>query len=225
MCSSDLYDGSTYLGNATVTGASWSYTDSRTLTNGQSVSYTARVSDTAGNQSAAGTAYTATVDTSASAPTLGLATDSGSSSSDKITNVGTVNVTGLESGATWQYSLDSGTTWQSGTGSSFTLSGDGSKNVIVRQTDVAGNQSANSATFSFTLDTAAPSTTAAVTSITDNVGIVQGTVTSGGVTDDTSLVIGGTLSANLSAGETVRIYDGSTYLGKDRKSTRLNSSH
>ena len=58
-----IYDGSSYLGDATVSGTSWTYADSRTLTDGQSVSYTARVSDPAGNQSAAGTAYTATVDT------------------------------------------------------------------------------------------------------------------------------------------------------------------
>ncbi|WP_269475979.1 Ig-like domain-containing protein [Aeromonas caviae] len=118
-----IYDGSSYLGDATVSGTSWTYADSRTLTDGQSVSYTARVSDPAGNQSAAGTAYTATV------------------------------------------------------------------------------------------DTVAPTTTASVTAIQNDVGAITGTVASGGVTDDTSLVVSGTLSTGLITGERVRIYDGSSYLG------------
>ena len=76
-------------------------------------------------------------------PTLALATDSGSSTSDGITNVGTVTVSGLEANATWEYSTDSGSTWSAGTGVSFTLSaGSHSANSVqVRQTDVAGNVS------------------------------------------------------------------------------------
>ena len=63
------------------------------------------------------------------------------------------------------------------------------------------------------IDTLLPTTTAAVTAIVDNVGIFQGTVASGATTDDSSLSISGTISAGLAAGETVRIYDGGTYLG------------
>jgi hypothetical protein len=118
-----IYDGTSFLGAATVSGNSWSYSDSRTLTQAQSLSYTARVADAAGNQSAASSAYSASVDTSA------------------------------------------------------------------------------------------PTTTAAVTAITDNVGAIQGIVASGGRTDDTSLSISGTLSAGLGAGESVRIYDGTNFLG------------
>lgn len=64
-------------------------------------------------------------------PTAALANDSGSSPSDKITNDGTVNVTGLEGGAKWQYSTDNGTTWVDGSGSSVKLKGavDGSGNT------------------------------------------------------------------------------------------------
>ncbi len=46
-----------------------------------------------------------------SAPTLALASDSGSSNSDGVTNVNTVNVGGLEAGGQWRYSLDGGTNW------------------------------------------------------------------------------------------------------------------
>src|SRR5262249_60176932 len=72
-----------------------------------------------------------------------------------ITHNGEVTVGGLEPGATWQYSTDDGATWTAGSGSSFTLTGDGAKSVIVQQTDTAGNVSSNSSPFSFTLDTTA----------------------------------------------------------------------
>ncbi|MBK9205680.1 MAG: hypothetical protein IPL73_25285 [Candidatus Obscuribacter sp.] len=55
------------------------------------------------------------------APGIALATDSGTSNSDGITNVGTVNVSGIEAGATWQYSTNSGSSFSTGSGSSFVL--------------------------------------------------------------------------------------------------------
>ena len=58
-----IYDGKTYLGDATVSGTTWTFDDARILTDKQVVSYTAQVADTAGNQSAAGTPYLATLDT------------------------------------------------------------------------------------------------------------------------------------------------------------------
>ena len=52
--------------------------------------------------------------TAASAPTVALALDTGASSSDGITNIGTVNVSGLIAGNSWEYSIDGGTTWTAG---------------------------------------------------------------------------------------------------------------
>ena len=96
-----------------------------------------------------------TTDTTAPvAPTLVLATDSGMAG-DAKTNVGVVNVSGLEAGASWQYSVNGGA-FTTGTGTSVTLSGDGDKSVTVRQTDVAGNTSAASSALAFTLDATAP---------------------------------------------------------------------
>jgi hypothetical protein len=310
-----IYDGSEFLGNATVSedGTTWSYADSRTLSDNQIVSYTAQVADAAGNQSAAGSAYIATVDTAApnagtlsladytdsgassadfistdnsfdltlsdqedgasvdyqvstddgsnwsttsteqrnlsdgayqfravvsdaagnifntntisltvdtaapSAPAFSLATDSGASNSDGVTNVGTVSVSGVEENATWEYSTDSGSSWTTGSDSSFTLAA-GSYDIgaiRVRQTDLAGNTTVNPSQNDavITVDLTAPTTTVAVTAITDNVGIFTGTVASGATTDDTSLSISGTLSAALAAGDTVRIYDRSEFLG------------
>lgn len=78
------------------------------------------------------------LDATAAAPILALASDTGTDSADRITSNGTVNVSGLETGASWQYSTDNGNSWTDGSGTSFTLSGDGAKVVAVRQTDMAG---------------------------------------------------------------------------------------
>ncbi|MFM0033102.1 hypothetical protein PQR70_43735, partial [Paraburkholderia madseniana] len=73
----------------------------------------------------------------AAAPGVALATDSGSSASDHVTNVGTLTLGGVESGATVEYSTDGGHTWNTG----FTAA-EGTNDVQIRQTDVAGNVSA-----------------------------------------------------------------------------------
>jgi Bacterial Ig-like domain len=101
--------------------------------------------------------YTFNLDTTLpAAPSVALATDSGTSATDKITKTSTLNVTGLEAGATWEYTLN-GTTWQAGTGTTITgITGDGTKSVQVRETDTAGNTSAASTAYTFTLDTTAP---------------------------------------------------------------------
>src|SRR5262249_40631709 len=101
--------------------------------------------DAAGNVSAA-TSFSFTLDTSAAAPAVALATDSGNSASDHVTSVGTLNVTGIENGATVQYSVDNGAHWTS----SFSAV-EGANTVQVRQIDVAGNVS-SATSFSFTLD-------------------------------------------------------------------------
>jgi Ca2+-binding RTX toxin-like protein len=57
-------------------------------------------------------------------------------------------------GDTWQYSTDSGTTWINGTGSSFTLTGDGTKTVLVHQT--VAHLTSNDSSLTFVLDTTPP---------------------------------------------------------------------
>jgi hypothetical protein len=115
-----------------------------------------RQTDVAGNTSAANTDFLGvTVDRLAAAPGLMLAEDTGSSASDRLTNNGTINVLGLEEGATWEVSLTGGNSWTSGSGSSFSLA-DGSYTtgqVRVRQIDRAGNTSAANTSFAaFTVD-------------------------------------------------------------------------
>jgi hypothetical protein len=62
---------------------------------------------------------------------LSLHSDTGKSSTDSITSNVQVDVTGLQ--YAWEYSTNGGSTWTPGSGSSFTLSGDGPKSVIVHQ--------------------------------------------------------------------------------------------
>jgi len=73
------YNGGTLLGSATVDSGNWSFTTAP-LADGN-YSFAVEVTDAAGNMTYT-SAVPATVDTTASAPSLSLATDSGSSNSD-----------------------------------------------------------------------------------------------------------------------------------------------
>ncbi|MFN6133552.1 MAG: Ig-like domain-containing protein, partial [Synechococcaceae cyanobacterium] len=79
--------------------------------------------------------------------------------------------------------------------------------------DAAGNQGPLSTSRSFILDTVAPLQTVTISGISDNIGAIQGTVGNGGATDDTSLSLNGSLSSSLATGDSVRVYDGATFLG------------
>jgi hypothetical protein len=133
----------------TETGATVQYsTDGSTWTNsftpveGANTVYV-RQTDVAGNVSGS-TSLSFTLDTQIAAPTVALTTDSGTSTSDLITNNGALSITGTEPGAAVEYSTD-GTTWTN----SFTPV-EGANTVYVRQTDTAGNVSGSSS-LSFTL--------------------------------------------------------------------------
>ena len=105
MCAMvQLLEGSTVLGTASADASgNWSII-STALANGAH-NITARATDLAGNQ-ATSTALTVTIDTAAplvSVPDLAAASDSGSSSSDNITNITTPVFTGTaDVGATVQ---------------------------------------------------------------------------------------------------------------------------
>ena len=177
-----------------------------------------RQSDIAGNTSANGQlGATITVDTTAVASSLVLASDSGVSATDRNTNNGTINVAGLEAGASWQYSTNSGISWISGTGSSFVLASGTytAGRIRVRQSDIAGNTSAiGQTTSTVVIDTTAPTTTAAITAVADNFGIFQGFVDNSGVTDDTTPTFSGIISAALVSGEALYLFNGDTRLGQ-----------
>ncbi|WP_232484634.1 beta strand repeat-containing protein, partial [Burkholderia ubonensis] len=149
--------------------------------------------DVAGNTSAA-TSFSFTLDTSAAAPGVALTTDSGSSASDHITNVGTLNLTGVENGATVQYSVDNGAHWST----SFSAV-EGLNDVQVRQTDIAGNTS-DPTSFSFTLDTSAAAPGVALT--TDSGSSASDHVTNVGTLNLSGVETGATVEYSIDGGHT-----------------------
>ncbi|WP_232458047.1 Ig-like domain-containing protein, partial [Burkholderia ubonensis] len=149
--------------------------------------------DVAGNTSSA-TSFSFTLDTSAAAPGVALTTDSGSSASDHVTNVGTLNLTGVETGATVEYSTDGGHTWST----SFNAT-EGLNDVQVRQTDVAGNTS-DPTSFSFTLDTSAAAPGVALT--TDSGSSASDHVTNVGTLNLTGIETGATVEYSTDGGHT-----------------------
>ena len=106
------------------------------------------LTDTAGNATNSKTAaggkgvFLANIDSTApTGAALALASDTGISASDRVTNNGQVNASGIEAGATWKYSTNAGSTWTNGSGSSFNLAvGSYAANAIqLRQSDAVGN--------------------------------------------------------------------------------------
>ncbi|WP_232449027.1 beta strand repeat-containing protein, partial [Burkholderia ubonensis] len=147
--------------------------------------------DVAGNTSSA-TSFSFTLDTSAAAPGVALATDSGSSAVDHVTNVGTLNLTGIETGATVQYSVDNGAHWST----SFSAT-EGVNNVQVRQIDVAGNTS-SATSFSFTLDTSAAAPGVALT--TDSGSSASDHITNVGTLNLSGIETGATVQYSVDNG-------------------------
>ncbi|WP_256254059.1 Ig-like domain-containing protein, partial [Burkholderia ubonensis] len=152
-----------------------------------------RQTDIAGNTSDP-TSFSFTLDTSAAAPGVALTTDSGSSAVDHITNVGTLNLTGVENGATVQYSVDNGAHWNT----SFSAV-EGLNNVQVRQTDIAGNTSSTTS-FSFTLDTSAAAPGVALT--TDSGSSAVDHITNVGTLNLTGVETGATVEYSTDGGHT-----------------------
>ncbi|MEK7344351.1 MAG: hypothetical protein AAB176_01550, partial [Pseudomonadota bacterium] len=231
-----IYDGATFLGNATVTVVSggqstWSFTDTRTLTDTQALSYTVQVADAALNLTTVGTAYTATVDTTApaqpAAPTsyadnAGALTSATSTAATTDDTTPGINVgTGLITPKLYVDGVLVAATYNATTGTltpDVAITANGDHVFTYTVSDAAGNESQLSAGLTINIDTTAPATSAAVTGLADNAGAITGNVATGTTTDDTSLTVTGTLGgatagASLAAGESVRIYDGATFLG------------
>jgi hypothetical protein len=144
---------------------------------------------------------------------VGLSADTGSSATDFITKTATQNITGtltaaLQTGDTVRVSLNNGTTWQTATATtgstSFALNNvvlpAATNTLLVHVVDTAGNISATRFSHSYTLDTATPTPTVALSSDT-------GTSSTDGITGAKAL--SGTAEAN----STVTIKEGTTTLG------------
>ncbi|MCK7060740.1 Ig-like domain-containing protein [Enterobacter asburiae] len=217
--------GSTWV-YATVSGTQWSYSDTRTLTDG-SHNYQVRVVDQAGNVGAT-TSQLVTVDTQA--PQYGVTIDSisedtGQSGSDFITMDTTLTINGslgsaLANDERVQISLDGGNTWLDTTVTNQRWSytdtrdlPDGDYTYQVRIIDQAGNVG-STASQVVTVDTTPPTTVGTVVSYTDGEGERQGTFGSAVATDDNSPLINGTLNRAPDDGEIVQLYRDGVLLGQ-----------
>ncbi|MBZ5486524.1 Ig-like domain-containing protein [Halomonas aquamarina] len=112
-------------------------------------------------------------------PTLALANDTGDV--DNITSDGSVLVSGLVEGGTWEYSLDGGANWLTGQGSGFDLP-EGTYpagQVLVRQTDAAGVTSGTSTLGTVIIDTTAPA--APTITLETDTGELDGVTANGAV--------------------------------------------
>ncbi|EEW1635003.1 Ig-like domain-containing protein [Escherichia coli] len=211
-------DGGVTWTTLTVTGTTWRYNDSRTLTDG-SYLYQVRVIDAAGNVGATDS-QNVVIDTIAPDPAVktiaisAIITDTGLITNDFVTSDTTLAVSGtlgaaLSAGEFAQISIDGGTTWQNLSVSGLTwtwLDGrtltDGNYNYQVRVIDTAGNIGATASQI-VTVDTTAPlaSKTIAIAGISDDTGLSS----SDFVTRDTTLTVRGTLGAALAADERAQI--------------------
>lgn len=219
-----IYDngGSTPIGSVTVpAGGTWTFTPTTPLSEGLHT-LTAVATDPAGNVGLPSAGFTLTVDstlpatpgipvvTDDQAPVLGNISNGGSTNDTTPTISGTGSVgdtiTIRDNGS------DIGTTTVRADGSwSFTpqtpISGV-NHSISVIESDAAGNKSLPSGSVAFTLDTTA-SAAPTIVSADDNVGPVQASLSTGGVTDDSTPTFHGT-GVN---GDTITLYSGSTVIG------------
>ncbi|ENM1057953.1 BapA/Bap/LapF family large adhesin [Enterobacter hormaechei] len=217
-----LYSGTTVLGTALVSAnGQWSITLETALPDGGHV-LTATAVDANNNLSGTSNTWSITVDTAApGAPAITQVIDdvpgrTGALDTNETTNdtLPTLNGTG-EPGSTVTIRLDgqdigtavvnSGGAW---TFTPTTPLVNGQHTFTVVASDAAGNASAPSAGFTFTVDTTPPPA-ATIDTVSDNVGPVQLPLNSGDTTDDTLPQLQGTAPE----GTTITIYDGTTLLG------------
>ncbi|WP_435926747.1 Ig-like domain-containing protein [Dryocola sp. BD613] len=211
---------------ATVSGTTWSYADTRTLTDGDH-SYQVRVVDQAGNVGST-TSQVVTVDTQA--PRYGItvdaiAEDTGRSGSDFITSDKSLTISGtlgsaLASDERAQISPDGGATWTDvttdGTGWRYTDTReltDGDYTWQLRIIDEAGNVG-STAQQVVTVDTRPPTTLGTVVGYTDSDGERRGDFGLSVVTDDTTPMINGTLNQAIADDEIAELYRDGLLLGQ-----------
>ena len=187
------------------------------LSDGTYSNCTITVTDSLGNASSALSVRTFVIDTTATA-NFTAATDNEGTVTGVLTSGDTTDDTALvlsgtnESGSSvmvYNGSTELGAATVSGTSWSYsaTLVNGTTYQFNVKETDLAGNTSAATSYFTVTGDTTAPAVN--FTAATDDVGTLQGALTSGNTTDDTTLVLSGTNEA----GSSVMVYNGNAPLG------------
>jgi len=226
-----LYNGTTLLVDAVVDNTTLTWTATPTLTTDGSITITARVVDRAGNQGPLSASRVLILDTTAPVQTVAITaisdnagTITGPIADGAVTNDTTPSLSGTLSGAlatadvvrVYSNGVLSGNAAVKGTTWSYTpapaLTTNGTYSFAAQVIDGAGNSGPLSTPRSIVLDTAAPTKTVAITSVSDNTDPVQGLVAAGGSTNDTTPTLTGSLSAALEASESLKLYKGTTYL-------------
>ncbi len=190
----------------------WSVTLPEIATQGF-IGVVARAEDRAGNVSQLNSSVI--IDTiTPDAPTLAdiIFTDTGESSTDRVTNDATVRINGTTESNTivriydGERLIGTDTSTNGGNWSLTTLAlADGTYDLVARAEDAAGNMSGNSNTIRVIVDTTPP----ASPTITLNAASDTGASNSDGITSENSLDLSGTAEANSK----VEIFNGSTSLG------------
>jgi hypothetical protein len=209
-----------------LSGSTWTYTDGRTLTDGQTL-YQVRVVDQAGNVGQTAQ-QVVTIDTTAPTQiiTIGaISNDTGDYANDFITSDNTLTMSGtlnaaLATDERAQISLNGGLTWTdvvvNGQSWSYDATGtvlaDGNYNVQVRVIDQAGNTGTVSSQ-TVVIDTVNPEAVASIVQYSDDEGDRKGSFGSGTYTDETAPTLSGTLSKALADGEVLKIYRNGVFVG------------
>ena len=209
-----LDGGSTWLG-ASVSGTTWNYNNTASSMPDGTYSVHVRTIDVAGNigQTSVHSLKIDNVAPSETSTFTGISDDSGLAT-DFITNDNTLIFSGQVSGLLTvddvvQISLDGGSTWLQATVNglnwtfdhSATVLADASYSVRVRVIDSAGNASAEAGR-SVVVDTSTPSVS--ITPAFGNISSDLGTSSTDFITLDRTLFFNGTLSAPLSANESLQ---------------------
>ena len=226
-----LYNGTTFLVDAVVDNTTLTWSATPTLTTDASYTITARVVDAAGNQGPASAKRILILDTKAPLQTVtitaisdNLGTTTGLLADGGITNDTTPTLTGtlsaaLATGEVVRVSSNGvlsgnavvkGTTWSYTPATALNING--TYAFTAQVIDGAGNRGPLSAPRSIVLDTIAPAKTVAINSVSDNTDPVPGIVAAGGRTNDTTPTLTGTLSEALAVGESLKLFNGTTFL-------------
>ncbi|MCX5956428.1 MAG: Ig-like domain-containing protein, partial [Cyanobacteria bacterium] len=238
-----VFSNGAIAGNATVTvvaagQSTWIYTPAIALTTNGSYVFTAQVIDGAGNGGPLSAPRSIVLDATAPLQTVTIA--SVTDNTDPVqgvvvaggrTNDATPTLSGSLSAAQGEgeaLKLYNGTaflldavvdntarTWNA----TPSLTTDATYTFTARVVDAAGNQGALSAGRVLILDTTAPTQAVTITTLSDNVGTIQGSVADGAITNDTTPTLSGTFGgatagAALATGETLSVFsNGATCLG------------
>lgn len=214
-------DGTTVLGT-TVAGSGGLWTVNLPVLGTGSHSLTATATDVAGNVSTPSAPVVVVIDTAPPAQIIGITvTDNKTPITGTVGSGADIN----DSSPILSGRAEAGSTVNVYNGSTLIGTGkadsngdwsfaptvalpDGNYSLTATATDSAGNVSAPSPSFSFSVDTKAPDTISALI-VTDNVAPGIGIVANGGSTNDTTP----TFSGRVEAGATIILYNGTDVLG------------